>query len=443
MSEKGYQLPDGEAFTDEMACAIIYYPDLPEYKRALLGSIYHLTTWTAWERDAGKRGMDAAASWKLAHEKTLECVEMACFEELIAAVEALRLEVSLNCFCEYLDIVPGTEPPPATIGVGEVPPTWGGEDVPPGTTWEEYTAIVCGAADNYVNFLKSQAEELANILNLGILGLGMLAGILALLSGGGIAILIGIGSATAIFQALLAAPTFAPFDSVSGEIEAARQDIKDAISCNGDLESVMEGAINSAAWTLFYQWVNWGGAANVVRTGEYGDETLPQPESDTSCDCDDLINLYYDFDAGDVAVWQKTNTHWWEYIAPYNGVIRAQTNHISQSFGASLSLANARIEAGLPPGTPLSLLGFSARFVNGADFDIPSNQVYLRFFTDEGLETHTYILFGSGDEVEASFVATEPIPLTNSGLQVGFQANLGGTSKFVHVDNISITMMTS
>ena len=67
----GYLLPDGEAFTEEMACALVFYPDKKEYRQALGGSLGYLSTWLAWERDDDKRGSDAAREWKIALVMTM------------------------------------------------------------------------------------------------------------------------------------------------------------------------------------------------------------------------------------------------------------------------------------------------------------------------------------------------------------------------------------
>ena len=42
MSDPGYRVPDGEALIEEMACQLVYYPDIPEYRTILLLSLIHI-----------------------------------------------------------------------------------------------------------------------------------------------------------------------------------------------------------------------------------------------------------------------------------------------------------------------------------------------------------------------------------------------------------------
>lgn len=109
----GYALPDGDAYTEEVACIKVYVPDRPEYRRALLGSITYLGTWIAWERDEQKRGRDASRAWRRANDRTLnewaegcDCEECEyCFasideiEEWIAESDEMTINVVQNCCC--------------------------------------------------------------------------------------------------------------------------------------------------------------------------------------------------------------------------------------------------------------------------------------------------------------------------------------------------------
>ena len=124
----GYQLPVGDAYTDELACCLVFYPDKEEYRRALLGSLVYLSTWIAWERDEEKRGRDAARAWKDAVDETLECWNMACLEELIADVASIKnlMETKKDCCDSNVAYYP-TDIPTTTImpDVGDPPEFYG------------------------------------------------------------------------------------------------------------------------------------------------------------------------------------------------------------------------------------------------------------------------------------------------------------------------------
>ena len=83
----GYLIPENPT-PDELNCLLVFYPDDPLYLQALLGSISYLGTWTAWERDAAKRGRLAAAAWKDANDCTFDA--MGCLTELISALTGIN-----------------------------------------------------------------------------------------------------------------------------------------------------------------------------------------------------------------------------------------------------------------------------------------------------------------------------------------------------------------
>lgn len=84
---QGYLIPENPT-PEEMACILVFYPNDPFYLRALLGALSYFGTWTAWERDASKRGRLAAAAWKEANECTYD--SMGCLTELVAALGSIN-----------------------------------------------------------------------------------------------------------------------------------------------------------------------------------------------------------------------------------------------------------------------------------------------------------------------------------------------------------------
>jgi len=66
-----YALPQ-DVEPEGLGCVRVYYPDNPGFLRALLSAVSYLGNWYAWERDDEKRGKDAAASWRVAYNQTVE-----------------------------------------------------------------------------------------------------------------------------------------------------------------------------------------------------------------------------------------------------------------------------------------------------------------------------------------------------------------------------------
>ena len=70
-ADKGYILPSA-IDPGATKCIRAYVPDDPLYIAAFWGSYEFLANWLAWERDAAKRGKDAAAVWRIAFERARE-----------------------------------------------------------------------------------------------------------------------------------------------------------------------------------------------------------------------------------------------------------------------------------------------------------------------------------------------------------------------------------
>lgn len=278
---RGYPLPDGEAYTDDCECFIVFVPAKEEYRRAFFGALDFFGNWLAWERDADKRGKDAARAWKDANEQTLECKEMGICDNLLSAINNNRYGQA-SCFCEYIEINPPPHPEPDIVPYqGDPPATWGDGNAVSG--WESWRGYVCNAANAYVDFLEVQADQLADTISLGVIAIGFIAGILGIMSGAGILIAIAYGTAAGIFAALVDGSFGLEFDNVAAEIGAAREEIVKALSCGSSLAAAMQEAINPTAWSLFYQFVDWNAATAVIQSGEYNGEYLDATEGSGDC----------------------------------------------------------------------------------------------------------------------------------------------------------------
>lgn len=70
MTQKAYPIPD--PLPDGLRCFLLAIPDNDLFLYQFMGAYRFFGTWVAWERDAAKRGKDAAALWRNAIEWTEE-----------------------------------------------------------------------------------------------------------------------------------------------------------------------------------------------------------------------------------------------------------------------------------------------------------------------------------------------------------------------------------
>jgi hypothetical protein len=290
----GYLLPDGECFTEEMACALVFYPDKPEYRRALLGSIVYLSTWLAWERDSEKRGKDAARAWKDAVDETLECWNMACLEDLIANVELIRIlmENKKDCCDDNVTYFPTDAPTTEIVPEIGDPPEFYGETAV--TDWDDWKEHVCFNANAYVDYLVASSGQLFDAVKLSSVFLGLIAAALALLAFSGIGLPIAFGLAATVVAGIAIGATGTTFLNTPADFEAARDDIVCAI-INGypSLSDAVETALSSGTdWDLFYQFVDYESAISIIYEGGHDEEYLPSETSDT-CAC--IVTNLFEF----------------------------------------------------------------------------------------------------------------------------------------------------
>jgi len=147
--DPGYLLPDGEAYTDDFACQLIFIPRKDEYYKAMLGAILYMGTWVAWQRDTDKRGKDAAQAWREANELTMECWRMTCMDDITERMDIIidLLANQPGC-CDTTTIGPVIITTTIIIpGVGDDPTHWGETEV---ADWSEWLEYICYHAHRYV-----------------------------------------------------------------------------------------------------------------------------------------------------------------------------------------------------------------------------------------------------------------------------------------------------
>lgn len=95
---KGYLIPENPEPVED-ACMVVFYPDDPIYRRALIGAITTFGSWVVWERDAEKRAAIAANRWKKSIIRTLN-QKFDC--EILPELEddgTMAINITTNCGC--------------------------------------------------------------------------------------------------------------------------------------------------------------------------------------------------------------------------------------------------------------------------------------------------------------------------------------------------------
>jgi hypothetical protein len=157
----GYPLPPGEAFTDELACMMIFIPDKDEYRQAFFSAYFYMSNWLAWENDPDKKGKDAARAWKAAVEVTLGCIEMNICEIMVDLMTQIRDNTGIYC-CDVVDISDGDRYTDVVEdGEGDVPQNIidaGYAD--DAADWAGFDAYKCMIAHLMVDNMTAQLEKI-------------------------------------------------------------------------------------------------------------------------------------------------------------------------------------------------------------------------------------------------------------------------------------------
>lgn len=288
-NKPGYPLPSGELGEDEIVCQLVYLPNRNEYWQALLGAISYMSTWKAWERDAGKRGKDAAANWREAFELTIGCWRMTCLEDLTNTVTDILelMQTRKDCCDDNITYLP-TEEPETEIEPWEGdPPDYYGETSV--EDWEEWMSHVCYNAHLYVDYLAHAGDQLLKAFTTSSIFIGVIAALLSLLAFSGIGLPIAFGLAAGIVSGIILTGTLLTFEDTEEDIEDARDAIVCAILHDGDIGAEVEAALGSGAdWDLFYQFIDYASARAIIYEGGYGSSFLPT-ETSEDCGCETRV----------------------------------------------------------------------------------------------------------------------------------------------------------
>lgn len=288
---RGYLLPPGDAYTEDLACALVIYPDKDEYRRALVGSLVYLGTWLAWEGDAGKRGKDAARAWKDANELTLECMSMNYCQAILDKLDEISSRLGMasccdgNTYVNYNDMTIVT----TTIipGVGAAPTTWGeSEEI---VDWDEWREYVCGAAHDYVDDLVSKAEDLARVAASGVYTLDFVAYVISVLTYRIKIIPVPVNELVIqpLAKWLIDNIGEMDFEAQAQEFEDNRDEIVCSLVLGLSLEDYVHAAvIDDLMWTYFYSNIDYDSTTSAIYLGEVESHGYLTPMQSAVCSCE-------------------------------------------------------------------------------------------------------------------------------------------------------------
>lgn len=176
----------------EFCSVCVCFPDYPEYRAALLGSLNYLAQWTAWERDSAHSARKSAALWLVANEATKECWDMPCGGSTLPPV--INVTVNNSCgggssstaYCVNDDGTITINPPPIgeqpvfpvlplPDGLTEIPDPFTPDEGTPPTgydDWETYDADACAAANALVEYAYQFFYEAGKFLTEDVFSMG-------------------------------------------------------------------------------------------------------------------------------------------------------------------------------------------------------------------------------------------------------------------------------
>ena len=305
MSDYGYRVPDGDAAIEEMACQLVFYPDIPEYRTALFTALERFAVWTSWEREGDHKGKDAADSWKAANQLTWECWRMACLEQLQADVSAILAFLQQSVPCCGDNITYGDSTTYTTIiipGDGSAPATYGETAV---SDWDEWSEYLCHNANLWVDELIRAALTIGVALDTGGISIAFVASVLT-----AVAFIVVGGVLTLPFLAVIVAGLAANvsatiFEDAAVDLEDARDTIICAILTGRSVSDAVEDALSSGtAWDLLFSQIDYDSAVAILYEGGDGDAVYLEAETDDTCSC--ICNHLYTVDASIEIVYQSS-----------------------------------------------------------------------------------------------------------------------------------------
>lgn len=449
----GYPLPSGDAYTDELACLMLFYPDKKEYRQAFMNAYFYFGNWLAWQNDPEHKGADAARAWKAAIEVTLGCIEMNTCETILSLLAEIRDNTGVYC-CDVMDISDGDQYTDVVDdGEGDVPQNIidaGYAD--DAADWEGFAEYKCMISHVMVDNMLAQAQKVGTIIDesgAALVTVAVLAAIAAaILTAGGAILVAGIALGVAS-----AAGLYAAFAEVG---EAGMPDLLDAIDEHHDtLACAIYNADGSANAVLalkiaiddefnvvqaaFLKSLNLSAQLKGLYAGRYDAQDIAETMADEGYDVGDYdctcppaeASYFATFDSDDESwVSNPPDSVWWNLGNPAGSIKLHFTNgeiHINPS-----QLLTA---AGLPSGDDIEIVLVTV----DCRRPVTTNPDGCRVLFDgefDALEIDQYGL------VEDTYKVLEFQPSSPQLVEYNYEAlrisPLGGTGGTLYVDNIRV-----
>lgn len=302
-SDMGYPLPEGDAFTDELACLMVFIPDKDKYRQAFFGAYFYFSNWLAWEKEPEKKGKDAARAWKLAVEATMECIEMNTCETMLTLLGEIRDNTGVHC-CDVVDISDGDQYTDEVVDeVGNVPQNiidaGYAEDV---DDWEGFAEYKCMISHLMVENIQAQTAQVESwMLPSGAIlgGVATLAAIAAvILTGGGAVLVYGIVLAVALISGLYAAAALLGEAGMSSLIDSLEENYDELVcaiyNADGSLGAVdaLKDKIDElfdVTEALFLKNLNLPAQLKSLYAGRYDQQDIAEIMADNGYDVGDYV----------------------------------------------------------------------------------------------------------------------------------------------------------
>lgn len=287
-----YPAPADVSAVTEVEWHLVCLPVDEAYKIAAWDAYTNLANRWMWGMDEPHPDQeDIEQQWLNAIGLTMEEIGMSKLDTIIGHIdelEALLAGLEMQQCCDNPALTFGIENPISDSGYDyhaeTFPATWGdGETI---ADIDDYREVLCAMAHRMVDYLASVGAQLDAAIEDGVLGMSILSGIMAEISGLGF-LVVGLYAAVAAVLTQLGIDWFTDMLGDAGDaIETAREDIVCAFLSNDvdTLRDAVEDEITALAWSTFFTHIDYQSAINAAQTGIWQGEYIEIARNDT-CDC--------------------------------------------------------------------------------------------------------------------------------------------------------------
>lgn len=313
-----YPAPEDVEAVTEFDWYLVCLPVDEAYKIAAWDAYTNLANRWMWGMDAPHEDQETIEQqWLTAIGHTMEEIGMNRLDTIISHIDDLEDLVSaLNaagvCCDPPASLLPIEAIPDAGYGYQDTfPATWGdGETI---ADQDDYDEVLCAMGHRYVDNLAHIGEQIDELMTVGVITVSVLAGVLAAVSSLGLFAIFAYASASAGVTEMISGWVASLFTTASAAIETARDDIVCAfLSGSGDtLSDEVEATVSAAAWTAFFQFMDYVSPFNAAQTGEFNGEFIEIERNDT-CDCGFEEDVTFTFDTGSESWTHDSRSDWYD-----------------------------------------------------------------------------------------------------------------------------------